>query len=230
MLLSRLPPGGAAGEGRPRAAWHMDNRENTSSKAEAPEDAAGGFAQEVRKKRRWLLLSAVGEGVRLALAYELFRVPRRFLRFGRLGPEDYALMKKAGFRLVLFGVESANQSTLDRLAKGLRTEDVEQGAAWASKAGLAVHLTFMFGYPWEGPAEMANTVRLARRLLANGHAATLQCTLTIPYPGTPLFRELQAGGGLATLDWDEYDQRRAVREKAEAAGRGTSRHRMRLRQ
>ena len=132
------------------------------------------------------------------------------MRFGRLGPEDYALMKKAGFRLVLFGVESANQSTLDRLAKGLRTEDVEQGAAWASKAGLAVHLTFMFGYPWEGPAEMANTVRLARRLLASGHAATLQCTLTIPYPGTPLFRELQAGGGLATLDWDEYDQRRAV--------------------
>lgn len=59
MILSRLPPGGAAGEGRPRAAWHMDNRENTSSKAEAPEDAAGGFAQEVRKKRRWLLLSAV---------------------------------------------------------------------------------------------------------------------------------------------------------------------------
>ena len=129
------------------------------------------------------------------------------MRFGRLGFEDYALMRKAGFRLVLFGVESANQDTLDRFVKALKVEDVERGAELASKAGLDVHLTFMFGHAWEGPAEMANTVRLARRLLANGHAATLQCTLTIPYPGTPLFRELKASNGLTTLDWDDYDQR-----------------------
>ena len=132
------------------------------------------------------------------------------MRFGRLAFEDYRLMRQAGFRLVLFGVESANQTTLDRFCKALTVADVEQGAAWASKAGLAVHLTFMFGHAWEGPAEIENTVRLARKLLANGHAATLQCTLTIPYPGTPLFRELQANDGLTTLDWDEYDQRRAV--------------------
>ena len=132
------------------------------------------------------------------------------MRFGRLGPDDYRLMRRAGFRLVLFGVESANQATLDRLNKALKVEDVEKGAKWASEAGLDVHLTFMFGYPWEGPDEIANTVRLARRLLANGHASTLQCTMTIPYPGTPLFKELAASGGLTTLDWDEYDMRRQI--------------------
>ncbi len=132
------------------------------------------------------------------------------MRFGRLAYEDYALMRRAGFRLVLFGVESANQETLDRFCKCLTVADVEQGAAWASRAGLDVHLTFMFGHAWEGPAEIANTVALARKLLANGHAATLQCTLTIPYPGTPLFKELKAADGLTTLDWDDYDQRRAI--------------------
>ncbi len=132
------------------------------------------------------------------------------MRFGRLSAADYQLMRKAGFRLVLFGVESANQATLDRFVKALKVEDVEKGAAWASKAGLDVHLTFMFGHAWEGPKEMANTVKLARKLLANGHASTLQCTLTIPYPGTPLFRELKANDGLTTLDWDEYDMRRAI--------------------
>ena len=132
------------------------------------------------------------------------------MRFGVLGEAEYRLMRKAGFRLVLFGVESANQNTLDRFCKRLKVEDVERGAAWASSAGLAVHLTFMFGHAWEGPHEIANTVALARRLLANGHAATLQCTLTIPYPGTPLFRELDAGDGLLTRDWDDYDQRSAV--------------------
>ncbi len=132
------------------------------------------------------------------------------MRFGRLTADDYRLMRKAGFRLVLFGVESANQATLDRFVKALKVEDVEKGAKWASEAGLDVHLTFMFGHAWEGKAEIANTVKLARRLLANGHASTLQCTLTVPYPGTPLFKELKEANGLNTLDWDEYDMRRAV--------------------
>ena len=132
------------------------------------------------------------------------------MRFGRLTFDDYKLMRRAGFRLVLFGVESANQATLDRFVKALKVEDVEKGCEWAHKAGLDVHLTFMFGHAWEGPAEIANTVRFARRLLANGWASTLQCTLTIPYPGTPLFRELKEKDGLTTLDWDEYDMRRAI--------------------
>ena len=132
------------------------------------------------------------------------------MRFGRLTLDDYRLMRKAGFQFVLFGVESANQETLDRFCKCLKVEDVEKGAKWATEAGLDVHVTFMFGHAWEGPKEIANTVALARKLLAKGWAKTLQCTLTIPYPGTPLFKDLKANDGLATLDWDEYDMRRAI--------------------
>ena len=132
------------------------------------------------------------------------------MRFGRLTLDDYRLMRKAGFQFVLFGVESANQETLDRFCKALKVEDVEKGAKWATEAGLDVHVTFMFGHAWEGPKEIEKSVALARRLLAKGWAKTLQCTLTIPYPGTPLFKELKANDGLATLDWEEYDMRRAI--------------------
>ena len=132
------------------------------------------------------------------------------MRFGRLTYEDYSLMRKAGFQFVLFGVESANQDTHDRFCKCLKVEDVVQGCEWAHRAGLNVHVTFMFGHAWEGPKEIANTVALARKLLAKGWASTLQCTLTIPYPGTPLFKELEANDGLVTKDWDEYDMRRAI--------------------
>ena len=132
------------------------------------------------------------------------------MRFGRLTLDDYRLMRKAGFQFVLFGVESANQETLDRFCKALKVEDVEKGAKWATEAGLDVHVTFMFGHAWEGPKEIEKSVALARKLLAKGWAKTLQCTLTIPYPGTPLFKELKANDGLATLDWDEYDMRRAI--------------------
>ena len=138
------------------------------------------------------------------------------MRFGRLTLEDYKLMRRAGFRLVLFGVESANQYTLDRFVKALKVEDVERGAEWAHRAGLDVHLTFMFGHAWEGREEIENTVLLARKMLAKGWASTLQCTMTIPYPGTPLFKELKDNDGLTTLDWDEYDMRRQITKTPKA--------------
>lgn len=132
------------------------------------------------------------------------------MRFGHLTFDDYALMREAGFRLVLFGVESANQSTLDRLVKGVTVDDIVTGAENAARAGLDVHITLMFGYPWEREPEIENSVRLARNLLRKGHAYTLQCTMMIPYPGTPLFRELDEGDLLLTRDWDDYDMRMQV--------------------
>ena len=132
------------------------------------------------------------------------------MRFGALDDALCRLMRKAGFRLVLFGLESANQPTLDRLVKAVKVEDIERGARAAAKAGLSVHVTVMLGYPWEGEAEIAHTVCFARRLLRKSHAYTLQVTMVIPYPGTPLFRELDAAGLLLTRDWDDYDMRTLV--------------------
>jgi predicted nucleotidyltransferase len=34
--------------------------------------------------------------------------------------------------------------------------------------------------------------------------------MVVPYPGTPLFRELDEAGLLTTRDWDEYDMRTNV--------------------
>jgi hypothetical protein len=34
--------------------------------------------------------------------------------------------------------------------------------------------------------------------------------MVVPYPGTPLFRELDRDGLLLTKEWDEYDMRRQV--------------------
>ncbi len=132
------------------------------------------------------------------------------MRFGCLDAEAYRLMRRAGFRLVLFGLESANQTTLDRLVKGVTVEQIESGARAAAQAGLNVHVTVMFGYPWEGEAEIAKTVKLARTLLRKGYAYTLQVTMVVPYPGTPLFRELDQAGLLLTRNWDDYDMRQQV--------------------
>ncbi len=119
-------------------------------------------------------------------------------------------MKKAGFRFVLFGLESANQSTLDRVNKKLTVEQIREGARLASAAGLDVHVTVMLGYPWETAEDIGRTVRLATELLDRGWAYTLQVTRLIPYPGTPLFRECDEKGLLLTRRWEDYDMRAPV--------------------
>ena len=132
------------------------------------------------------------------------------MRFNALSLEEYKLMKKAGFRLVLFGLESANPKTLKKVSKGVAAEDIVESCKLARKAGLFPHITIMFGYPWENFEDIMNTVRLGKYLMRKGYAYTLQSTIVIPYPGTPLFEECKKEGLLNTLDWDRYDMREQV--------------------
>lgn len=132
------------------------------------------------------------------------------MRFGAASKEDYKLMKEAGFRLLLFGIESANQSTLDRLKKGLKVEKIIESCKQARSAGLYPHITIMFGYPWETYEEALNTLNLGKWLLKKGYAWTVQATVVIPYPGTPLFEECKVNNWLETMDWDRYDMREPV--------------------
>jgi len=110
-------------------------------------------------------------------------------RFDYLNPKRAALMRKAGIRLMKLGLESANQATLDRLEKGTTVEDIERGCRIAKDAGLEVHLTVMVGYPWETRADAERTLKLAKDLMKRGLADMLQATVTIPYPGTPLYTQ-----------------------------------------
>jgi radical SAM superfamily enzyme YgiQ (UPF0313 family) len=132
------------------------------------------------------------------------------MRFGALSFQDYELMKEAGFRLLLFGLESANQETLDRINKRLTVEEIVESCRMARAAGLYPHVTIMFGYPWETYEDALNTLNLGRHLLKKGWAYTVQATVVIPYPGTPLFEECKANGWLKTLDWDRYDMKEPV--------------------
>jgi radical SAM superfamily enzyme YgiQ (UPF0313 family) len=132
------------------------------------------------------------------------------MRFGVLSLEDYKLMKKAGFRLLLFGLESANQKTLDSIEKGLRIDEIIESCRLAKQEGLYPHITIMFGYPWEDYEEARKTLTLGKYLLRKGFAHTVQATIAIPYPGTPLFEECKERALLRTLDWERYDMKEPV--------------------
>jgi radical SAM superfamily enzyme YgiQ (UPF0313 family) len=127
--------------------------------------------------------------------------------FGALSLDEYKLMKRAGFRMLLFGLESASQRILDEVNKGLKVEDIVNSCKIAKEAGLTVHITIMFGYPNASREEELQTFRLARKLMENGYADTLQSTLLIPYPGTGLYRKAVENGWLrfSPGEWNHWD-------------------------
>ena len=136
------------------------------------------------------------------------------MRFGAACAQDFALMKKANFRLLLFGLESAQQETLDRIDKNANVARIIEDCRLATEAGLYPHITVMFGYPWETYDDALKTLRLGQWLLRKGLAYTMQATIVIPYPGTILFKECLEHGWLKTQDWDDFDMKQSVMSSA----------------
>jgi len=132
------------------------------------------------------------------------------MRAKALNQKEYDLMGKAGFRFLLYGLESASQKTLDRINKGITPDDVAMAVKMAKKAGLEPHVTCMVGYPWETKKEAEATVALIKGFFDKGFIDTLQATVVIPYPGTALFRECEKNGWLKTRDWNRFDMREPV--------------------
>ncbi|MFA5188765.1 MAG: radical SAM protein [Patescibacteria group bacterium] len=124
--------------------------------------------------------------------------------------KTWQLMKKAGFRLVLFGLESANQKTLKRINKNLRVDEIETNLKLCKQAGLEPHITAMVGYPWESKADAQKTIELAKNLFKKSYVDTLQATIVIPYPGTPLYDYCLKNNLLNFTDYERFDQREQV--------------------
>lgn len=138
------------------------------------------------------------------------------LRFGVLKKEDYRLMAKAGFRFLLYGLESASQKTINKLNKGIKIAAIEKELEIAKEANeefsgnLEPHVTCMVGYPWETKKEAEKTISMTKSLFAKGLIDTLQATIVIPYPGTTLFKECEKNVWLKTKDWDKFDMGQPV--------------------
>jgi len=127
-----------------------------------------------------------------------------------LSEKDYQLMGKAGFRFILYGLESASQKTLDKINKNLKVENIQPVLEWAKLGGLMPHLTVMVGYPWENKVDLDRTISLAEKFFTKGLADSMQATIIIPYPGTPLFDYCKKNKLLTTTNWDHYDMRQPV--------------------
>ncbi|PIU20047.1 MAG: hypothetical protein COT18_04330 [Elusimicrobia bacterium CG08_land_8_20_14_0_20_59_10] len=117
--------------------------------------------------------------------------------------EMLALMRRAGCRMIKFGVESSSQKTLDIIRKGYTVEQVREAFKACRKTGVFTHATIMIGFYWETKKDMQATIDFVRGL----DPYEVQFSVPIVYPGTALYAEARQKGWLRFNDgeWEKWD-------------------------
>ena len=135
------------------------------------------------------------------------------MRADALSQAEYEMLSASNFRFILYGIESANQRTLDLLNKGTTVRQQWESVKWASEAGLEPHVTCMVGYPWETFDEAKRTIDFTRETFERGWINTLQGTIVMPYPGTQLYAQARENDWLrfdGPEHWERFDMREPV--------------------
>jgi radical SAM superfamily enzyme YgiQ (UPF0313 family) len=116
-------------------------------------------------------------------------------------------MALAGCTGVFIGFESlSDQNLADARKKTPRTEDYGRRVRMLHDVGIQVNGSFVLGFDHDRRDVFATTAQWIednRLECATFHILT-------PYPGTPLFRQMERDGRLLTRDWSLYDTAHVV--------------------
>ncbi len=72
-------------------------------------------------------------------------------------------MKESGCTLLMFGLESGNQRTLNLMSKGTKLDDVEKIIRNLKDVGIGIHVYLIFGFPGETDEEAEDTLRFIEK-------------------------------------------------------------------
>jgi radical SAM superfamily enzyme YgiQ (UPF0313 family) len=116
-------------------------------------------------------------------------------------------MALAGCTGVFVGFESLTAQNLDDARKRTpRPDDYARRVRVLHDHGIQVNGSFVLGFDHDGPDVFERTVAWIER-------ARLECAtfhVLTPYPGTPLFRQMEREGRLLHRDWSRYDTANVV--------------------
>ena len=124
--------------------------------------------------------------------------------------DDAALvrdMARSGCTGVFVGFESLNEGNLtDARKRTPAPDDYARRVALLHRYGIQVNGSFVLGFDLDGPDVFERTVQWIEQ-------NRLECAtfhILTPYPGTPLFSQLDAQGRILHRDWDKYDTAHVV--------------------
>jgi radical SAM superfamily enzyme YgiQ (UPF0313 family) len=116
-------------------------------------------------------------------------------------------MALAGCTGVFVGFESLNLGNLtDARKRTPAPEDYARRVALLHRYGIQVNGSFVLGFDHDQPDVFERTVEW----IENNRLECATFHILTPYPGTPLFRQLEAEGRILHRDWDQYDTAHVV--------------------
>ena len=119
---------------------------------------------------------------------------------GRVGKyatsEALQAMARAGFKAIMWGIESLSPQVLAAIKKGITPEDVWETLAASHEAGIKNWGFFMVGCPGEHTEDFQLTVKGIAALQGKGLLDYKQVNICTPSPGTALWEEAKENGWL----------------------------------
>jgi len=114
---------------------------------------------------------------------------------------------RAGLRSLFVGFETLNaESLLSQRKHQNLSRDYGEAVRRLHDLGVMVNASFVFGMDEDDESVFERTVDWA---VTHG-VETATFHILTPYPGTPLFARMEAGGRLLHRNWDLYDTRHVV--------------------
>jgi len=114
---------------------------------------------------------------------------------------------RSGCKQLFLGLESISQPSMAEVHKRFnRVQDYAQVIERIHAHGIAVQAGVVFGFDNDTPEIFEDTLDFLEE------TAVQNATFNIltPFPGTPLFRKLEAEGRISTRDWRQYNSRSHV--------------------
>lgn len=110
-------------------------------------------------------------------------------------------MKKAGCKMIRYGVESGDPGVLKKMKKNIKIEKVKYAFDITRKHKILALGGFMFGFPYDTKDSIETTIKVAREIKPD----LIQCSIVLPYPGTALYKEAESEGKIIAKSWKEFD-------------------------
>jgi radical SAM superfamily enzyme YgiQ (UPF0313 family) len=170
----------------------------------------GKVLEELKTMGRYVLFMDDNLTLNREYARELFTymIPLNKKWFSQCGvgiTEDDELLHlaaKSGCRGLFIGFESLSQQSLSTWKKHCnRKRDYLEVVRKLHKKGIAICAAFVFGCDEDDRDVFATTLDF----LLEANVETIQSTRLTPFPGTPLFKQMQKEGRLIDKEWSHYD-------------------------
>ncbi|HIH00566.1 TPA: radical SAM protein [Thermoplasmata archaeon] len=137
---------------------------------------------------------------RLCDLIESRRIRMQFYCEGRVDETSYSLMRrmrKAGFSVIYFGVESPQTHVLDYYRKTIDVSRARKAIDDAKRSGMLVVTSYIMGAPVESTEDMNCTVEFIRSVRPHGvQINILDCLI-----GTEVWNRLDRAGLVGPQDW-----------------------------